>query len=236
MRKKKEKEENQFADLQLEENQTTVESQDLETAPTVQENVEVDDTIDSGPTVKQIKNISIGQCIKTIIVSLIALCVALVPVSFGSLGLHMTYETFPIIGDGSIVYPQASAAVGFSSLLNNPSMANLIATLLKISFLAYFIIMLANILFSLFLVIFRIQGSRIFFKIYTIIAGVAMIFIFVMSIIQIVGFAGLIINAIIPYDGIMQELERSAILTMIAMSIMSGLLISKQFKWFERLY
>ena len=63
-----------------------------------------------------------------------------------------------------------------------------------------------------------------------------MIFIFLMSLVHVVGFAGLIIQGLIELDAIMTEIETSAILTALGMAIMSAILIKKQFRWFERLY
>ncbi|MBQ8427005.1 MAG: hypothetical protein IJX16_04510 [Clostridia bacterium] len=185
--------------------------------------------------VKQIKNVSVKQCFKTIFLSLIALCVAFIPITFGNVGINMTYQALPIISDGSIAEIQVVAAEGFSLLVGSDVSA-IIANALNIGTIAYFGILVANIVFSLLLIFTRSQILRIIFKVYTIIAGFAMICILLLSIVHIVGVSGFIIKGVVPIEEIMSFLETSAILTMLGMAIMSGVNIGKQFRWFERLY
>lgn len=186
--------------------------------------------------VKQIKNVSVGQCIRTILFSIFAFCVALIPATFGNTGINITLNTLPIIGDGSISNAQLGSATGFAALLNMDSLLDTISSLLNLSVIAYFGILAANVLFSLFLAITRFQVLRVIFKIYSILAGFAMIFILLMSLVHLMGFFGLIIQGIIPIETVMTAIETSAILTAIGLAIFSGLLIGRQFKWFARLY
>lgn len=198
-------------------------------------NIELtNETITEKP-VKQIKNVSVKQCIKTIFISLIALCVALIPITFGNVGINLTYKALPIVGDSSIETIHVSVATGFSLLVDS-DVIKLVSNLLYYGTMAYFIILVANILFSIILIITRSQVLRIIFKVYTIIAGFAMICILLLSILHIVGFAGFIIKGAIAPEDIMSALETSGILTMLGMAIMSGVNIGKQFKWFEKLY
>jgi hypothetical protein len=183
---------------------------------------------------KQIKNVNVAQCIKTIIISIIALCVVFVPITFGNAGLNFTFSGLPLIGNGLLTKAQLGAANGFNLLTGLD--VNLVATILNITAIAYFVILILNILFAFILIISRSEICRLIFKIYTIIAGVLMIVVLFASIVHIVGFAGLIIQAVIPLEEIMTAIETSAILTALAMSILSGITIGSQFKWFEKLY
>ncbi len=188
-------------------------------------------------SVKQIKNVSVKQCFGTIFFSLFALCVALIPITFGNTGINMTFKALPIIGDGSIAVAQTNSANGIVVLFKlSESLSETFASLLNIATLAFYGILLANIVFALFLVITRLQKIRIIFKIYSILAGFAMIFILAMSLVHIIGFFGLIIQGIIPIESVMTAIETSAILTAIGTAIISALLIGKQFRWFARLY
>ena len=187
--------------------------------------------------IKQIKNVYVKQCITCMLFCLIALCVALIPATFGNVGINMTYKILPIIGDGSIEGAQAQSAKGLAALFGlSTDLESTFTMMFNIGTISYFSILLLDFIFSLFLAITRIQVMRIIFKIYSILAGIAMILILFLSIGHVVGFAGLIIQGVIMPDQILTAMETSAILTYIGMAIFSGLLIGKQFRWFERLY
>jgi hypothetical protein len=181
-----------------------------------------------------IKNVNVSQCIKTIIISIIALCVLFVPITFGNSGFNFTFSGLPLIGNGLLSSAQVESAYGFSLLTGLD--ANLVALLLNIASIAYFVILILNVIFAIILIISRNEICRLIFKIYTIVAGVLMILVLLMSIVHIIGFAGLIIQAVIPIEQAMTAVETSAILTAFAMSILSGALIGSQFRWFEKLY
>ncbi len=186
---------------------------------------------------KQIKNVSVKQCITCMLFCIFALCVALIPATFGNTGLTMTYKMLPIIGDGSIAEAQLQSSQGLIALFGmSADMESTFSMMFNIGTIAYFSILALDFLFALFLALTRIQVMRIIFKIYSIIAGIAMIAILLLSVAHIVGFTGLIIQGLIMPEQILTALETSAILTAIGMAILSGLLISKQFNWFERLY
>lgn len=203
-----------------------------------QKNVNIenqDSTTFTKKPIKPIKNVSVKQCVSTIIISLIALCVIFIPITFGNIGIKLTYKSLPLVGDGTLQLIQADIAMGFSLLINQ-DISSLVSTALNIGTIAFFVILLANILFSLILIITRSQICRIIFKTYTILAGFVMICILLLSLIHIGGIIGLIVKGEVELEAIMTLLEKSAILTMLGMAIMSGVLISKQFKWFTRLY
>ncbi len=183
---------------------------------------------------KTIPNVSVKSCFGTIIVSLIAICVLLLPATFGSVGMRLSFQFMPLIGDGSITENNQLVAQGFSALSGLDT--SLVAMILDYTTLAYMGILGVNIVFALLLAITRATTLRVFFKFYSILAGFAMLAIFLSSLIYIAGFAGLFIHAIMPFSDIMTALETSAILYALGRAILSAFLIKKQFIWFGKLY
>jgi hypothetical protein len=182
-----------------------------------------------------IKNVSVEQCIETIVISLFAFLVAFIPATFGNIGIRSTFSSLSIFGDGSILNAHIQSASGINYLFNIENI-NLFATLMNLSTTTFFLILILNVVLSLFLAISRFEKCRIIFRIYSILAGFAMIIIYLTSFIQIVGIAGFIIQSAESVESILLALDASAILTAICLLIFSGILIKKQFKWFESIY
>lgn len=182
-----------------------------------------------------IKNVSIEQCIETIIISLFAFLVAFIPATFGNAGIRSTFSSLSLFGDGSIINAHTQSATGINYLFSIGNI-NLFASLMNVATTAFFCILIINVILSLFLAISRFEKCRIFFKVYSIIAGFAMIFIYIISLIQIVGIAGFIIQSTQSIESILLAIDTSAILTAICLLIFAGILTKKQFKWFESIY
>lgn len=184
-----------------------------------------------------VKNVNVKQCFGTIFMSLIAACVALIPVTFGAAGINMLYTQLPLVGDETFIATSLSTLVGFAEVTKlGADIIEILAMVMEYAPYAYFGILAANIVFSLLLIITRSQILRLIFKIITIIAGFAMLAVALCYIVYIVGFAGFFIQGTIPADQIMQHLETSGILVALGFVIMGFSMTGKQFRYFAKLY
>ena len=185
---------------------------------------------------KHVKNVSVKQCIGTIIFCLFSLVIFLIPFTFGNSGLSLTYNFLPIIGDGSILETPAYIVEGAGALFGLSDLEDIFQLVLDIDTLVFLAILGFDVLFSLILAIFRSVILRVFCKIITIIAGLLMIIIMFTSILQITGIFGALIMGVVEPQNFMAMLEISGVLFAIGMAIMSGMMIKRQFKWFGKLY
>ncbi len=184
-----------------------------------------------------VKNVNIKQCFGTIFMSLIAACVALIPVTFGATGINMLYTQLPLVGDETFIATSLSTLVGFAEVTKlGADIIEILAMVMEYAPYAYFGILTANIVFALLLIITRSQILRFIFKIISILAGFAMLAVALNYIVYIVGFAGFIIQGAIPPENIMSSLESSGILAALGFVIMSFSMTGKQFRYFAKLY
>lgn len=184
-----------------------------------------------------VKNVNVKQCFGTIFMSLIAACVALIPVTFGSGGINMLYTRLPLVGDETFIVQSVSFVPFFGEVTKlGADVIEILAMVMEYAPYAYFGILAANIVFSLLLIITRSQILRFIFKIITIFAGFAMLIVALNYIVYIVGFAGLFIQGTIPAEQIMQYLETSGILVALGFVIMGFSMTGKQFRYFSKLY
>jgi hypothetical protein len=183
---------------------------------------------------KTIKNVDRVQCAWIIINSLVALCILFLPATFGTPGITPAINVLPIIGNGSISLAQEFAALSFSSLFGIS--ADILFMLLSYGLIAYFGILLFNILFSLILIFSGSQILRKICKVISIFAGFIMLANTFACIIHIVGIFGYIFSTPSALQNIMSYIESSAILFVLGMLVFSFRHTIKQFKWFSRLY
>lgn len=186
---------------------------------------------------KPIKNVNKKQCLGSLISSIIALCVFLIPMTFGSAGFNLTYKFLPIIGDGSIFATQEIMCINFASLAGlSDEIVSILKMVMEYGLYAYVGILAFNILFSLLLIITRSQILRCFCKIISIISGIAMIIISASCLVYIAGFAGKFIMNAGAIETIMVDLEVSGLLFILGLIIFAIRHSIKQFKWYSKLY
>lgn len=179
------------------------------------------------------KNVSTKQCIVTIIGSLIALLVLLVPVDF--VNMKFAFASLPFIGDGSMFVVQNEIANGLGYLAPLSSeICALVGMVLNYATYAYVGILALNILFSLILIITRSVIARSFFKVLSIIFGILMIAIAVSQVAFIGGFIGLTI-ASFTTPGVVTPAD-NGILFVIAVLCVSIVMVKRQFNWFSKWY
>ena len=186
---------------------------------------------------KHVKNVNVKQCFGTIFSSLFAALVALIPVTFGSVGITFLYKTLPIVGDESFIALSLSTLPGFEAVTKlDASIIEILSMIMEYAPYAFFGILAGNIAFSFLLIITRSQILRVFFKIITIFAGFAMLAVTLIYLVYIIGFAGYFIQGMIPIDKIMPSLETSGFLVALGFIFMGFSMTGKQFKYFAKLY
>ena len=186
---------------------------------------------------KTIKNVDRKQCVGILISSIVALCIFLIPMTFGSAGLAPTYKFLPIIGNGSIFATQEIMCVNFVELVGlSEDFIPIIAMIMEYGLYAFVGILAFNIFFSLILIISGSQILRLICKTISSFAGVAMIVISLSCLVYIAGFAGKFIMNAGAIETIMIVLEASGLLFILGMLIFSIRHSIKQFKWYSRLY
>ncbi len=186
---------------------------------------------------KLMPNVSVKQCIGTILFSIFAACLVFIPLTFGSLPISFTYEYLPFVGNGKLLQAPMTILAGVSSMFKlEQNLIEYVGIVLNLTPVVFFSILIFNIVSSLLLAILRFSFLRVIFKIISIICGFLMIVITLSNLLFIVGFCGNFISGSAPIENIMNELETSRILLAISMLVLSSMLIKKQFVWFAKLY
>ncbi|MBQ3116547.1 MAG: hypothetical protein IJC07_05920 [Clostridia bacterium] len=179
------------------------------------------------------RNVSIKQCIITIVASLIALCVLFIPLSFN--GGPMAIKTMPIFGDGSYLELQKYIAGGFGALANfNDSAVSTVGTILNLSIYAYIGILLCDILFAIILIATKSVIARIIFKVFSIIFAVAFVGIVMIQLLHILGYIGWTLHDITSEVKMCPPVD--AFVFAIAVMAVSVVMVNRQKNWFSRWY
>ncbi len=184
---------------------------------------------------KPIKNVWGKQCVGTIFFCIFALLVVLIPVNF--VDMTMAYNVLPFIGDSSIFETQAILIQGFGAFSGlEDTILKTLQLVLYYATYGYLGIVALNIVFSLLLIVTRSVTLRVIFKILSILFGFAMIAIMAAHLIYLGGYIGIMLTDMSSGAEISNIPDNNALLFGIAVSIMSGLLIKRQFCWYARLY
>lgn len=204
----------------------------MENAPIIQTENKIDPELKEASKRYQ-RNVSIKQCIITIVASLIALCVLFIPLSFN--GGPMAIKTMPIIGDGSYLELQKYIAGGFSSLANlGDSGISLIGLLLNLSIYAYIGILLCDILFAILLIATKSVILRIIFKVFSIIFAILFVAIVMIQLLHIAGYVGWTLHDVTSEVKMCPSLD--AFVFAIAIMAVSVVMVNRQKNWFARWY
>ncbi len=179
------------------------------------------------------RNVWVKQCFVTIIVSLIALCVLFIPLSFN--GGPTALSTMPIIGDGSYLELQKYIAGGLSALAGlDSTMTDLIGMILNYSIYAFIGILALDIVFALFLILTKSVIARVFFKILSIIFAIAFVGIALAQLVQILGYVGWTLHDISSEVKMCPQID--AFVFAISVLIVSIVMVNRQKNWFARWY
>ncbi len=175
--------------------------------------------------------VQIGQCIKTIIISLIAFCTAIIPFTLSG-ELIFTFKTLPIIGDGSIVAYQNgiisyfTTKVGFSN--------SIIDLIFNYNIYILYGILLANVLFSLLLIILRFNFLRIIFKVLTIIFGFALIVVALSYLVMVVALIYCMFSGYFDLYDVLNSLLNCGIIYYFVTMFFVFAIIGKQFGYYPK--
>ena len=183
-----------------------------------------------------VKNVDVRQAIGTIITCLICAIVALIPFTFGQLGIRSFFDVMPMFGDGTYIEQSNLIASSFCQFFNLTENLSEVAKLLEFAPTLYFGILALDVVMAILLIIFRLPIFRIIFKIISILAGAAMLAIAFSFIIYLVGFAVSLIPSGQEQINIMSLLDSSGFLVALGFIIFAFSLVGKQFHWFEKLY
>ena len=178
------------------------------------------------------KCVSVGKCIFTIIGALIGLCACFIPFSIGTeAGIVYTYKLLPIAGDSSFLNYGNMAVESFCSIIPQitPDIEKYIETAFKFSVYGYFIILAADIALAFLLAIFRLNLFRILCRIFSILAGFAMLIIMLSFIVYIIGMGYMVLTS---GQDILNGLKTLGFISALGITILSGIFIGKQFRWF----
>ena len=208
-----------------------------------------------------VKKVSVKGCVWAIVFSIVALLlVALVPYVLGAVDgnsfklfgdMQFAFSKMPIIGDGQMVDGWGIAIAGLNGIGTMLGMVivdemateilNILANFGVITFAG---IIVLDIVLALLLAIIRKNGFRKFCRFLSILLGIVMCVIFAMFLIYTIG---LICASIFAYDQLVlvpTTILDSLLITFfyyggiwaIVGTILSALMISKQFKWFREAY
>ena len=180
------------------------------------------------------KIVSVKECIGIIFLSLIFLIsVSVIPCTVNNeqsvfiLGL-------PLLTDKGVAISIYEGITAFAVLLIlNPEISKLVYNIIVYAPTVYTVILIADILFSLLLAILRAKPLRIIFRIFSMVFGVAFIYVFLSSLLSMIG---IIIAAASGEGALTASFVLSGFISIALITIFSFFMILKQFKWFRRPY
>ncbi len=188
--------------------------------------------------VDHVKNVNVKQCVFMIIGTILGMLILLVPATFGD-KLTFFFQHIPFLS-GINKFDLTSTALmmqGLAGLLGlTEQITSLLSTIFSFTPFVYFGILVFDFIFSLLLIIIRSEKLRLICKIISIILSIVMFFICILYLIYIIGFLGLIIKGILPFDQISSSINSSGILLALAFVFFSFIFFIKQIKWFAKLY
>lgn len=187
------------------------------------------------------KNITVGQCVKMIVLCVILIAVSLfIPFSFmkdGAFELSFTFSKLPLIGNGEFVLTALQSLDGFGRFITMPeTVTNILTYPMSYFIYVFYSILLIDLIFAIFLLIFKNNILRRIFRIFSIIFGILMIVIALCSVITILGFIGQMLSVNFDMEVITKILTENGLITFIALLSISCTMIKKQFTWFPAPY
>ena len=179
------------------------------------------------------KYVSVGKCVAAIVFAVICACVVFVPFTFAN-GITFTYSKMPVLGDGGLLDLAEISAETYGLIIPDLSVSviNIIATVIKYSVYAYFIVVLADVILAVTLLVFRLNGVRILFNVLSIISGFVTIICAVAFLAVMVAYVILIAKGT---DAIW-VLKESGVISFAGLFVLSICLTVRQFKNLRKPY
>ncbi len=182
---------------------------------------------------KKPKHVWIAQCVRIIIFSIILLCTVFIPFSFADSGMIFSYTKLPLIGDASIANNIILVTKSLQSLTGlSTDIMIYISYVYEYYLYAFYGILLLDIVFALLLVITKLNLLRVIFRIIAILCGFVMIAVMVANIGYIVAYIYSILS-VGDFNNLLPVIQENGLLYALVLSIFSGIMIKKQFSWFE---
>lgn len=183
------------------------------------------------------RNVSVKECIGTILFAIFSCAIALIPFSFGDGELIFSYARMPFVGDGEIIKFGGAAILNILDLI--PQIPAYIGENTEIIYYytvsAYFIMLAADIVFALLLILFKSKILRIIFKFISVIFAFAYFIVAIVNLAYIVGsFLNVINDTENIVDNIITLITSYGITTALGFVIFGFVLFKKQFKWFSK--
>ncbi len=171
------------------------------------------------------QRIWIGQCIGTIIFSIITFLTALIPYSIKD-GVTLSINYMPLFGNGVMKLNQLGVVnnIGLIGGIPNFIFGN--------NVLILNIILMFNVFFSLLLIITRSNVLRIIVKIFSIILGVFLIIIAISYIVITVSIIYALFSGYFPLNDILSSVMTSGIIYYFVTLFFIIVLAGKQFRWY----
>lgn len=178
------------------------------------------------------KIVSVKECIGIIILSLIFLIsVSVIPCTVDGKE-SVFFLGLPLINANDVATSISEGIVAIANVIGiDAAIYELIYKIIVYAPTVYTAILLFDILASLILSIFRTKPLRIIFRIFSIIFGFAMIYVFLSSLVSMIG----IIFAAAK-GSLTASFVLSGFISVAMITIFSFFMILKQFKWFRRPY
>ena len=198
------------------------------------------------------KNVDVKQCVKTLIFCVIAILLAMfIPFTYGE-NTTLSFRVLPVLNEKNIVsFYQTEILSGVISMLGASGVAaetvevitSTAATVSNIVPYLFFGILLANVLFSLLLIITRFVTVRIIAKTLSVLFGIIMLAIFIVSLATLIGIGYCSVVGDYRPTEFCGSLTSAAdyfaacgTIYFVAQTLLSFILIGRQFKWFSKLY
>ncbi len=185
------------------------------------------------------RNVSTKACVLTIIFSIVAIAVAVIPFAFPEGGsLTFTFSLLPLIGSGEIGLVAGAHICSILGLIPQipAEILSIIPDIYNYTLLVYFGILLADILFAVLLIITKFKALRIIFKIFSVIFSIAFLLIALVNLVYIAGiFYSIFVGGFENIgDKLLLALRTTGITTALGLTIFSFMLVKKQLKWFSK--
>ena len=173
----------------------------------------------------------IGQCISTIIFSIICFLTVLIPYKISG-GVEYTLTFIPIIGNNTITSNQLSLTANFLDGIRLSS--NIFSFIFSNNVLIFYSVLVFNVVFSLILIITRLNVLRIIAKIIAIISAITLIVITLSYIFIIVSIFYALFSGYYPISEFFPSLLTSGVIYYFVTLFFIIALIRKEFTTFSK--
>ncbi len=182
---------------------------------------------------KNKKHVWIAQCVRILLFTLFVCCTIFIPFSITDDGIVYSFSKFPLMGDASIADNFIFVVQNLQQLTNlSEEIMIYVSYAYEYCLYAFYGILALDFIFALVLIITRLNLLRVLFRIVVILCGFVMLAILVLCLGYIVAY---IYSAFASgdFNNLLPVLQEKGIIFAFGLTIFSGIMIKKQFSWFE---